>query len=87
MAYILKDTTIEAIRLLYKDEEEKPVLRSKKDAENLVYAIAFFLMAASSKKNPSPEEERTISLLKEAGEELKEHSSEIDWEDLNRRLK
>ena len=44
-------------------------------------------MAASSKKNPSPEEERTISLLKEAGEELTEHSSEIDWEDLNRRLK
>ena len=36
MAYILKDSTIEAIRLLYKDQEEKPVLSSKKDAESLV---------------------------------------------------
>ena len=79
MAYILKDSTIEAIRLLYKDQEEKPVLRSKKDAENLVYAIVFFLMAASSKK-------RVLALLKGAAEELKEHSSEIDWDDANRRL-
>lgn len=86
MAYILKDSTLEAIRLLYKDQGEKPVLRSKKDAENLVYAIAFFLMAASSKKNPSPEEERVLALLKGAAEELKEHSSEIDWDDANRRL-
>ena len=86
MAYILKDSTIEAIRLLYKDHEEKPVLRSKKDAESLVYAIAFFLMAASFKKNPAPEQERTLALLKGAAEELKEHSSEIDWDDANRRL-
>lgn len=86
MAYILKDSTIEAIRLLWKDKGEKPSLSSRKDAENLVYAIAFFLMAASSKKNPTPEEEKTISLLKGAAEELQEHKDDIDWEDLNRRL-
>ena len=86
MAYILKDSTIEAIRLLYKDQGEKPVLRSKKDAESLVFAIAFFLMVASSKKNPTPEQERTLALLKGAAEELKEHSSEIDWDDASRRL-
>ena len=83
--YKLSDKTIKLILDVIQDSNKKDYkIATKKDLEELCFAIA--LLMGFSKTN-SPEEEAKKNVINSALEEIHHHLDEIDYEDLNKRIK
>ena len=86
MPYPVSDNCIRVLKLLYKDEEYKP-LKSKKEVQELLFALGFLYLAGQLAADKKDDEATiTLEMINKCGEELKTHLDDLDLDYLNYKM-
>lgn len=86
MPYSVSDNCIRVLKLLYKDEEYKP-LKSKKEVQELLFALGFLYSVGQLAADKKDDEATiTLEMINKCGEELKTHLDDLDLDYLNYKM-
>lgn len=86
MPYSVSDNCIRVLKLLYKDEEYKP-LKSKKEVQELLFVLGFLYSAGQLAADKKDDEATiTLEMINKCGEELKTHLDDLDLDYLNYKM-